>query len=274
MIITDLAAEHHIFPEDQRTPPLFSVPGSIAASFGLGVKDYPQLFGGRAEGHGYLVTKWRTPVTLLNNLQLAVNVATASAKNWRMDDLPYDEPDYPGCLISARAIIHASAHSHEFAVEIYEQMKELRPEGWEKNPDRTAVMARFQAALPTQDVAAIDHPTIEGALCRMVGFQPRDIVRTGLVDKRRSLDLLNGRSAWRQDEIDDVLLPALFNVSCKLGDTIPYALDYDAEHLEAMASLWPALAASVWQMWPSLRNNIEEVSPWFSVHRPMVDQAG
>jgi len=243
MIITDLQAEHHIFAEDERTPPLFSVPGSIAASFGLGIDDLPHLFGGRGEGHGYMVTKWRMPVNLLNELQPAANIAATIAKNWRMDDVPDDEPYFPGCLISARAIIHASAASFDFAVELYERMRDLRPEGWEKDTGRAAIMARIQSALPS-NVQANDHPTIEGALCRMIGFKPGDILKTGLVVKQRAAELVNGRSLWRQDEIDDVMLPAIYEASCRLQAAIPYDLDYDDEHLDAMAALWPALAAS------------------------------
>ena len=268
MIITDLKADHYIFPEELRTPPLFSVPGSITASLGLGINDMPHLFGGRTEGHGYMITKWRMPVNLLNDLQLAVNIATTVAKNWRMDDVPADEDDFPGCLVSARAIIHGSTRSYEFAAQLYEEMKDLRPDGWEKSDDRTLVMRRYQDALPTRAVKCTDHPTIEGALCRMIGFQPGDMVKTGLVDKRRALDLANGRSLWRQDEIDDVFLPALFEASCRLRESIPYDLDYDDDHLDAMAALSPALAATAWQLWPSLRSNIEIASPWFSVHRP------
>ena len=268
MIIHDLQAEHQVFPVELRTPPLFSVPGSIAASFGFGIDDLPDLFGGRTEGHGYMMTKWRTPVPLLNDLQPAVNAATTVAKNWRMDDLPEGEPDFPGCLISARAIIHASAHSYDFAVELYQDMLALRPKDWEKNTTaRVAIMARYQAHMPTPAVRAIDHPTIEGALCRMAGFKPGSLVQAG-VGKRRALDLANGRSSWRQEEIDGALLPALAGLATTLQEAIPYALDYDEEHLDAMAGLSPALAATVWQMWPSLRNEIEIASPWFSVHRP------
>ena len=269
MIIKDLQADHHIFPEEQRTPPLFSVPGSIAASLGLGVEALPYLFGeGRGEAHGYMQTKWRMPVNLLNSLQPVVNIATTVAKNWRMDDVSPDDDDFPGCLIAARAIIHATTRSYDFAVELYEDMKAMRPEGWEKSDGRVEVMKRYQAALPTQSVTCTDHSAIEGALLRMIGFQPADLVKTGLVDKRRALDLLNGRSLWRQDEIDDVLMPALYDVAATLQEAIPYDLDYDDDHLDAMAALSPALAATAWQLWPSLRSNIEIASPWFSVHRP------
>jgi len=47
-------------------------------------------------------------------------------------------------LVSARAIIHASAHSSKFAFEICERVKSLRPDGWEKNADRITRMERFQ----------------------------------------------------------------------------------------------------------------------------------
>lgn len=267
MIINDLQAEHHIFPDDERTPPLFSVPGSIAASLGLGVDDMPKLFGGRTEGHGYMITKWRTPVTMLNDLQPVVNAVATVAKNWRMDDVPDDEPDFPGCLVSARAIIHASTHSYEFAQDIYEQMKELRPDGWEKSDERASVLDRFKQAMPA-DVKPVDHATIEGSLCRMIGLKPAYILKTGLVDKRRVAELLNGRSPWREDEVDDVMMPALYEAACRLQQAIPYDLEYDLEHLDAMAALSPALAASAWQLWPSLRSEIEAASPWFSVHRP------
>lgn len=269
MIIKDLQADHHIFPEEQRTPPLFSVPGSITASLGLSIEALPHLFGsGRTEGHGYMQTKWRMPVNLLNQLQPAVNIATTVAKNWRMDDVSADDDKFPGCLISARAIIHGTTRSYEFAVELYQKMATIRPEGWERSEVRFEVMKRYQAALPTQAVTCTDHPTIEGALLRMIGFQPVNLVKTGLVDKRRALDLLSGRSLWRPDEIDDVFLPALYDAACKLHEAIPFSLDYDDDHLDAIADLSPALAATAWQLWPSLRNNIEIASPWFSVHRP------
>lgn len=266
MIIRDLDYEHQIFDEDQRTPPLFSLPGSIAASFGIGVNDLGALYGGRGQDHGYLITKWRTPAPLLNPLQTAVNIATADAKIWRMDDVPEgDEDIFPGCLISARAIIHASANSHDFAVDLYERMNEMRPAGWERSEERVSVMQRYQAALHTQDARMIDHQTIEGAICRMIGFQPKHLAITGLVDKRRAVDLVNGRTLWRQDEVDDVLFPALYEVGCQLQNAIPYDLDWDDDHLEAMAALSPTMAATAWQLWPSLRPHIEAASPWFSV---------
>ena len=31
------------------------------------INDLPDLFGGRSESHGYMVTNWRTPVVLLND---------------------------------------------------------------------------------------------------------------------------------------------------------------------------------------------------------------
>jgi len=60
---------------------------------------------------------------------------------------------------------------------------------------------------------------------------------------------------------DDVRLPAVYEVACRLQAAIPYDLDYDDDQLDAMAALWPALVATAWQMWPSLRNNSKSDRP-------------
>ena len=126
-------------------------------------------------------------------------------------------------------------------------------------------MERFQQALPSQAVKAIDHRTIEGALCKMIGFQQKVIMNTGLVDKRRAAELVNGRALWRQDEIDDVRLTAVYEVACRLQAAIRYDLDYGDDQLDAMAALWRANSRHRVADVAVVARQIEIGSPGFSV---------
>lgn len=267
MIIRDLQSEHLIFGEEDSTPPLYSVPGSIAASLGLGVEDLPHLFGGRDQTHGYMITKWRMPVNLLNPLQPVVNVMTTKARDLRFTLLPDDtDTEFPGCLIAARTVLFASARSFDDGLYLLRQLQTMRPDDWSNSEGRTEVMEVTSAMLPLE-VSPKDHTTIEGALCRMMGVQPFDLVRTGICYRRRATDLINGRSEWREDEIDDLLIPAFYDFACKLQEAIPQELPYDDAGRAALAALRPAQAATAWQLWPTLRNEVEACSEWFSVHR-------
>lgn len=268
MIIKNLEAEHRIFEPEDRTPANASILGSMALSFGFNSNHFPALFG-LEEQHGYMITKWRTPVTQMNKLQALTNAMTAMAKNYRMDDIPDDCPDFPGCYVAARAVVHASARDYDFAVKVYEDLKAVMPHDWvEDTAARLNAMSDFQPLLMNQALTLMDHQTFEGAICQLIGLKPADMVRSGLMDTRRARDLVKGKEDWRPGEIEGVLLPALRDVSSKLRDAIPVDLDIQDSHLDAMRDLSPALTATAWQLWPTLRPEIETVSEWISVHRP------
>lgn len=263
MIATDRSLRKTDLDEKYHCNPGLSILGCICRSLGFKQGDFRILTGVGIRDH-VMNMRIRTPSYLMKRFRPLCSLMAKTAQYYVDDDIPHDFPDWPGCWITARAILIGAAKSSGEAIEIYHDMKEVFPSDWQTNPLRSQLLRCFHQPLLHQGLPLIDHPTIEGAVCTIIGLTRDNLDHRRSICKNDAHALIQGHQEWEKDEIENVFLPLLKDTSQWLQKVIPEG-EADDSHREAIRNLTASQTAMIWQLWPWLRQPIQEESPWIYV---------
>ena len=266
-----IVRSHNELPEmdEARTvAAVVSLPGTIARSVGATLADVPVLFGqpDLYEGHARMTGRWSFPAPALGPLQRMVNAILFDAQTVGLEDIEDVQREAVSALSLARSVLVQAFFAEGDDAFVAEALAcagaklETYGPGDDERADRGD---RYASFLPSDRmVELVDPGTVESVVAVMVGIQRADVVSCG-VPKSTAAGYLNGREDWLNQAACQLLCERVAETMARIRSAVPLFDEPATDEQGAMIhALTPAETATMWQLFPIARPEIERWSPW------------